>query len=192
MSADRAVDYYELLQISPGAEPETIHRVYRLLAQRCHPDNTETGDADRFRILSEAYRILSDPELRAKYDVAHGQQRQDRWRLVSAVNSVENDFESEQRVRLTVLELLYTQRRLDPGSAGLSPLEIEQLIGRAREQLEFTVWYLTQKRYVTRSDSSVLVITAEGVEYLEDNYREVTIRRLPAAKESEAEAEAVA
>ena len=37
-------DYYELLQISPNAEPETIHRVYRLLAQRFHPDNGQTGD----------------------------------------------------------------------------------------------------------------------------------------------------
>ena len=42
-------DYYELLQVSPTADPETIHRVYRLLAQRFHPDNSETGNASRFR-----------------------------------------------------------------------------------------------------------------------------------------------
>src|SRR4051812_13398865 len=41
------VDYYELLQISPNAEPETIHRVYKMLAQRYHPDNPETGDTAR-------------------------------------------------------------------------------------------------------------------------------------------------
>ena len=49
------VDYYELLQISPNAEPETIHRVYRLLAQRYHPDNRETGNAQKFRQLHDAY-----------------------------------------------------------------------------------------------------------------------------------------
>ena len=48
-------------------------------------------------------------------------------------------------------------------------LDLETLIGRAREHLEFTIWYLTQKKYVTRSDNSILVITADGVEYLEAN-----------------------
>jgi len=38
------VDYYEVLQISPNAHVETIHRVYRLLAQHFHPDNKDTGD----------------------------------------------------------------------------------------------------------------------------------------------------
>ena len=40
-------NYYEFLQISPNAEPDTIHRVYRFLAARFHPDNPETGDADK-------------------------------------------------------------------------------------------------------------------------------------------------
>ena len=43
-----ADDYYELLQISPKAEPDTIHRVFRLLAQRFHPDNQETGSEAAF------------------------------------------------------------------------------------------------------------------------------------------------
>ena len=38
------LDYYDVLQVSPSAEPDTIHRVYRLLAQRFHPDNKETGN----------------------------------------------------------------------------------------------------------------------------------------------------
>jgi hypothetical protein len=70
-----------------------------------------------------------------------------------------------------VLEVLYTRRRIEPESPGLTPLDLETLIGRAREHLEFTIWYLIQKKFVTRSDSSVLVITAEGVEHLESNYR---------------------
>src|SRR3954467_12516842 len=78
-----AQDYYELLQVSTTAEIETIHRVYRLLAQRFHPDNRETGSASRFRLISEAYNVLCNPEARARYDIAHQQQRQDRWRLVS-------------------------------------------------------------------------------------------------------------
>ena len=67
MADEAPVDHYEVLQISVGAEPETVHRVYRLLAQRFHPDNAETGNDARFRQVAEAYRILSDfpPSARA-------------------------------------------------------------------------------------------------------------------------------
>lgn len=41
-------DYYEFLQISPSAEADTIHRVYRFLAARFHPDNQDNGDAEKF------------------------------------------------------------------------------------------------------------------------------------------------
>jgi curved DNA-binding protein len=183
MPTDQTTDYYEILQISPNAEPETVHRVYRLLAQRFHPDNTETGNDIQFRVLTEAYQVLSDPERRAKYDVQHTRITQDRWRLVAAGAKAENDYESEQQIRLTVLEVLYTRRRLDPDSQGLSPLDIERLIGRAREQLEFTVWYLVQKKYVLRGDSALLTITADGAEYLEANYQNsIRQRRLTAAR----------
>jgi curved DNA-binding protein CbpA len=184
MSTDQIVDYYEILQISSNAEPETIHRVYRLLAQRFHPDNRDTGNAEQFRLLSEAYQVISDPERRAKYDLVHAQQRQDRWRLVSTGAQAENDFEGEELTRLTVLEVLYTRRRLEPDNPGMSPLDLEELTGRAREHLEFTIWYLIQKKCLTRSDNSMLLITADGVEYLESNYRETQRRKRLAARQN--------
>jgi curved DNA-binding protein CbpA len=169
---DEPVDYYEILQISANAEPDTIHRVYRLLAQRLHPDNAETGNEAQFRALSEAYQVLSDPERRAQYDIAHERQRRERWKLVANGSESENDFEMEQHVRLTVLEVLYTRRRTEPNSQGVTPLDLEALLGRAREHLEFTLWYLNQKKWITRSDNSALVITAEGVDFLEGHYKE--------------------
>ena len=56
MADEAPVDYYEALQISVTAEPETVHRVYRLLAQRYHPDNGETGSDSKFRQIADAYR----------------------------------------------------------------------------------------------------------------------------------------
>jgi curved DNA-binding protein CbpA len=167
----QSFDYYEILQISPNAEPETIQRVYRLLAQRCHPDNQETGNAGQFRMISEAYQVLSDPVRRAQYDVIHGQQRKDRWRLVTSGRNAENDFEVEHIVRLTVLEVLYTRRRVEPQAPGLFVTELESLTGRPREHLEFTVWYLVQKGFAQRTDNSRLMITATGVDHLEQNYQ---------------------
>jgi curved DNA-binding protein CbpA len=176
--SNQAIDYYEILQISPNAEPETVHRVFRLLAQRYHPDNAETGDEAQFRVLTDAYRVLSDPEQRARYDVLHANLRQERWRLVASGADADNNFDSERTTRLTVLEVLYTRRRLEPDSAGLSPLDLEKLIGRPREHLEFTIWYLVQKKFVTRSDGSMLQVTVDGVEYLENNYTTNAQRRL--------------
>ncbi len=184
MSQERPTDYYEVLQISSSAEPDTIHRVYRLLAQRFHPDNRETGDSDRFRILAEAYGVLSDPVRRAQYDVAYHQVRQERWKLVSAGAHAENDYEFEEIVRLTVLEALYTQRRVDPYNPGIYIMDLEGMIGRPREHLEFTVWYLIQKNLAQRTDDSRLTISADGVDYLERNYQvNIQRRRLHAHNE---------
>jgi len=178
VSSNQAADYYEILQISPNAEPETVHRVFRLLAQRFHPDNADTGNEGHFRLLNDAYRVLSDPEQRARYDVVHTKLRQERWRLVASGAEADNNFDAERSIRLTVLEVLYTRRRLELESPGLSPLDLEKLTGRAREHLEFTIWYLVQKKYITRSDGSMLQITVDGVEYLESSYTANAQRRL--------------
>ena len=181
---DPSVDYYEALQISSSAEPETVHRVYRLLAQRFHPDNQETGSDRRFHEITEAYRVLNDPERRARYDQVHAQQQRDRWRVVAQGSEVENDFVAEQRLRAVVLEILYTKRRIEPESPGILPLDLEKMTGRPREHLEFTTWYLVQKKLAQRGDNTALVITAEGVESLEATYQSMPpVPRLRAVNE---------
>jgi curved DNA-binding protein len=180
--AEGKQDYYEVLQVSANAETDTIHRVYRLLAQRFHPDNAETGHAERFQQLSEAYSVLSNPESRARYDISYHQIRQDRWRLVTTGSESENDFELEQAARLTVLEALYTKRRMEPETPYLLTSDLEGLIGRPREHLVFTIWYLSQRKFLTKDDQARLQITADGVEHLESNYRQnLQRRRLQAA-----------
>ncbi len=170
MSSSEVEDYYELLQVSDAAEPETINRVYRMLAQRYHPDNRETGNEARFRAITEAYQVLSTPEKRAQYDATNQKRKKDRWRLVAAGAQTENDFEMEQVVRLTVLEALYTKRRVDPQNPGIYLVELERMIGRPREHLEFTIWYLNQKKFINTDDAR-MYLTADGAEYLEDSYK---------------------
>ncbi len=175
MADTQPVDYYEILQISPNADPDTIQRVFRLLAQRFHPDNKETGDADRFRALHDAYSILSVPDRRAQYDVHHQALRQERWRFAASASGA-SDFEIEQQLRYTLLEILYARRRAEPDSPSFSSYELSQLTGQPREHLEFTVWDLGQKKFVTRDDQSRLTITADGVDYVEQN-RDTNVKR---------------
>ena len=176
MAANGEADYYEVLQVSDSAELETINRVYRIFAQRYHPDNQDTGNEARFREITEAYHVLSHPERRAQYDATNQKRRKDRWRLVSSAGQSENDFELEQVVRLTVLEVLYTKRRLEPHDPGIYPRELEKMIGRPREHLEFTIWYLNQKKLIN-SDDSRIFLTADGAEYLEESYRSNLTRK---------------
>jgi curved DNA-binding protein CbpA len=191
MSHDETpIDYYEILQISVNAEPDTIHRVYRLLAQRFHPDNQETGNEIKFRQIRDAYDVLSDPEKRAQYDILHTQRRQARVRVANEGARAENDFQLEQVIRLSVLEALYAQRRLDPNKPGIFLLDLEELAGTPREHLEFTLWYLVEKGLIKRGDNSRLQITAEGVDFLEENFT-INLQRRRLRAHSEAPEESV-
>ena len=167
MSSSHAEDWYETLQISPNADADTVQRVFRLLAQKYHPDNQDTGDAERFRKLHEAYLVLSDPEKRAQYDVGYDALRKERWRFAATSSPDDNDFDREQHLRCVALEILYTRRRTDPGKPAMSNLDLSQLTGVPREHLEFTLWYLVQRKLVMRDDQSNLTITADGVDYVE-------------------------
>ena len=183
MSDSQSIDYYEALQISPNADADTIQRVFRLLAQRFHPDNAETGDPERFRALHDAYSVLSVPEKRAQYDIHHQALRQERWRFAASAKGG-TDGEIEQQSRATILEILYARRRAEPGNPSFSLFEITQLTGQPREHLEFTTWYLAQKKFVTRDDQSRLTITVDGVDYVEKHQTDAMKRRLAAVSET--------
>lgn len=62
-------DYYEILGVSQDAPREEIKKAYRRLAKKYHPDiSKDGGSAEKFKEISEAYEILSDPQKRAQYD----------------------------------------------------------------------------------------------------------------------------
>ncbi len=62
-------DFYDILGIDRSAGPEDIKKAFRRLAMQYHPDrNKEPGAEERFKEISQAYEVLSDPEKRAAYD----------------------------------------------------------------------------------------------------------------------------
>jgi curved DNA-binding protein len=110
-------DYYEVLQISPNAEPDTIHRVFRLLAMRFHPDNPETGNNQRFLELNRAYEVLSDPDQRREYDELFLQQKEEPMAVFWLKDFTEGT-EGEANRRMGILCLLYHKRRVNPEEPG--------------------------------------------------------------------------
>jgi curved DNA-binding protein len=156
------VDYYEVLQISPNADPETVYRVYRVQAQRFHPDNKETGDAAAFRLISDAYQLLSDPKKRADYDVQHRNSRhQDKREFPAAT------LADEPRKRHEILTVLYRKRVAQPDQPAMGLRDLLDIVGMQREQLEFSLWYLKEGGYLLRTDSARHSITLKGVELME-------------------------
>ena len=157
-------DYYHILQISPNAEQETIERVYRFLAKKYHPDNgSGEGNADKFRAIIEAYRVLSDPEKRAAYDAKYLGRRPPR----DSSNDMESDYDAaknDRRLQQGILLHLYWARRRDPLHAGVGSFELERLLGAQEKNLEFHIWYLKEKGWIARIDTGEYVITANGVD----------------------------
>lgn len=177
-------DYYEALQLSPNADSETIERVFRMLAKRYHPDNDQTGNVDKFSLLSEAYRALSNPEKRAAYDVKYDKARAHRWQIFEDVSPSEG-VDDDRRIQEGVLSLLYITRRRDALDPGMGVFELERLLGCPEKHLEFHIWYLKEKGWIHRTDGGGFAITASGVDAVTEN--DVVLRKdrlLPAANES--------
>jgi curved DNA-binding protein len=168
MEEESFIDYYEILQVSPRADQETIGRVFRLLAKRYHPDNKKTGDAGRFDELTKAYRLLSDPEKRAgydaKYDAANGRQ----WSGFFS-DSPLGGAEEDQKIYQAILSMLYTARRRDGDNPGLGVFQMEKLLDVPEKYLDFHIWYLKEKGWIQRVEKGGWAITASGVDTVIEN-----------------------
>jgi curved DNA-binding protein CbpA len=160
------LDYYEFLQISPNADSDTIHRVYRFLAARFHPDNPVSGDPEKFFMLKTAYDVLSNPDTRAEYDINRQRNETEKTPLSNSVDFMDQ-IDGELNRRLAVLAVLYYRRRNQPHNPEVGLAEIEKQMGFPRDYLDFTTWYLLKKGYITRADNSDFTLTADGVDFVE-------------------------
>ena len=168
-------DYYQLLEISPQATQETIHRVYRYMAARYHPDNLGTGNLEKFTQLTMAYNVLSDPDRRSEYNAQRATRQPSNRSPMSSTVDFMDQVEGDLNRRLAVLAILYYRRRVCPNNPEVSLAEIEERMGFPRDYLDFTTWYLTKKRYITRADNSDFTLTVEGVDFIETHRATVPV-----------------
>ena len=181
MHAPAFEDHYETLQVSPNADSDTIGRIFRHLAKRYHPDNPQTGNASVFDRISKAYRVLSDADRRAGYDAQYQTFWKDRWQI-SQEASDGNVLSSDQEFRIRALSLFYVKRRRDTRHAGMGSMEVARLLDCPHELVDFHVWYLKEKGWVTIDDSGLYSITAQGVDQVEAAQPELSPDRLISEK----------
>jgi len=163
MFDSRVKDLYEVLQISPRADEDTLHRVFRHLAKRFHPDNADSGNAERFNEVMQAFQTLSDPEQRARYDARYEQEREARWRIFDQASAT-SDIVADRRIRNGILSLLYTARRNDPDRPGMGVVDLERLLSCPEQHMKFQMWFLKENGWVARQENGTWAITASGVD----------------------------
>ncbi|MGH9593194.1 MAG: J domain-containing protein [Bryobacteraceae bacterium] len=163
---DLDLDCYEVLQVSRQAEIETIHRIFHVLAQRYHPDNSKSGDEERFRQLVHAHAVLTDPERRAAHDVRLADEDKGRMKLFDALQASQG-VPAEIRKRQAILRLLYTKRLTNPHQPEMRGRDFVEMLGCPLEHLEFSIWFLRENKLILRADNNKFEITCQGVEAFE-------------------------
>lgn len=182
-------DYYEILQLSRQADTDTIHRVFHVLAQRYHPDNRETGNDLLFRKVVDAHNVLSDAERRAAYDVHLASSDKTRLRIFDSLESTQG-VQAELRKRKGVLRLLYTKRLTDPAQPALRGRELSEMLGCPKEHLEFSLWFLRERKLILRGDNNLFEITSNGVEAFESEESNYSNKKAPLSLPAAAQASA--
>jgi curved DNA-binding protein CbpA len=171
------IDHYEILEISPNANSETIERIFRYLAMRYHPDNQDTGDQSRFSEIVEAHNTLKDPVKRAQYDIQYNDHLNLRRELTEEASNTKG-IERDVVIQAKLLSLLYVKRRQDINNPGIGDTELERLSGCPREHLEFHLWYLKAKGLIGRIENGTFAITVEGIDRANSEHRRDTATRL--------------
>lgn len=174
---------YDVLQVCPTAHPTIIRYAYRFLAGMYHPDNAESGNNEMFRIVSDAFRTLSDPGKRAAYDAQHGVKAsqgplpgsqpfggQAGGGLGANLHAIPKTGISynEVELRLAVLQVLLTARKKRAQTGGASAKVLMDVLNVEMTEMEFVLWYLREKGLVIRNEAN-FQISVSGVDYLVDS-----------------------
>jgi curved DNA-binding protein CbpA len=188
------LNLYELLQVDRDAHPTIIRYAYRFLAAQYHPDNSESGDADKFRIITEAWRTLSDEGKRAAYDMSLGTKEQARGSSqpsggaaprAGGAKDPPKDYGmkftkqgisfNEIELRLAILNILLSQRKKKPQTGGASAKMMMDILDmNDMAEMEFAIWYLRESGYIEMGDR-LFMISVKGVDYIVDQLSKTTI-----------------
>lgn len=168
-SAEPFVDYYDLLQVSPGCDETMLEKAYRHFAQKYHPDHAETADVEKFQEIIAAYKVLRDPEQRTKYNERYKRERLNGFAFIPQDEDIridEKDAVADAELHEKILFFLYKRRREHPDQPGVLSYHVQGLVNCSDEGFEFHIWYLKSKGFLEITQQSELAITIEGVDHV--------------------------
>jgi hypothetical protein len=164
--AGKFQDHYAILNIASNASFEEIEIAHDRFSRLYHPEEGEDPDEEKFEAVRLAFEVLSDSNLRREFDKLKGIGRDERPKF-----SGPEFFEALARpsgLRSALLCLLYDYRRLHPFTPAVSVRNVLNMLRATEEEINFALWYLKQRNLVINDDKSNLVITVEGLDFLEN------------------------
>jgi hypothetical protein len=170
MSAPQAgkfQDHYSVLDIEPKADSDEVQAAYAKLAQRYHPNNAVTGDAEKFEAVNLAYEVLSDAELRSGFDKIKGVGQDQSAPKFTGIGFFDA-LGREALLRVALLCVLYDRRKMKPLAPSISVRHIETILDSTSDELTSVLWYLKQRNLVRSDDKSSLHITVDGMDFVEN------------------------
>ena len=165
--AGKFQDHYAVLNVGPNAQFEEIEVAHERLASLHDPQQGEDPDPEKYEAVQLAFEVLSDSDLRRDFDKIKGVVRDERPKF-----SGEPFFEALSRpsgLRASLLCILYDFRRLHPFTPAVSMRNVLGMLKATQEEVNFALWYLKQRNLAVSDDKSNLVITADGMDFLENN-----------------------
>lgn len=163
------VDYYDILQVNPNCDAKILESAYHYLAKLYHPDHSGDEDSEKFHEITQAYRVLRDPEQRAEYDQRYAQENQDGTFKFPSGAEVEIDGEAaldDAEDHTRILLYLYKKRREDAQNAGVVGFYLQDMLQCSDERFDFHKWYLKEKGFIVLTEQGTLAITIQGVDHV--------------------------
>lgn len=163
------VDFYDVLQVNPNCDAKILESAYHYLAKLYHPDHSGDEDSEKFHEITQAYRVLRDPEQRAEYDQRYAQENKDGTLKFPSGAEVEIDGEAaldDAEDHTRILLYLYKKRREDAQNAGVVGFYLQDMLQCSDERFDFHKWYLKEKGFIVLTEQGTLAITIQGVDHV--------------------------
>jgi curved DNA-binding protein CbpA len=168
-AAGKFQDHYIVLDIDPKSSSDLIQRAYTSLAAKYNPRGGAFPDQEKFDAISLAYEVLLDPGARAAFDSLRPSDDKADGPKFTGLGFFTSG-EGETARRRAVLCVMYDRSRQKPIRPGLSMRHLEMMLNLTTEQLQFAIWYLKARGYAMSDDKSQVMITVEGMDYIDKNF----------------------
>jgi hypothetical protein len=160
------IDYYEFLMISPTADRQMVEWAARLMLARYDPQKSKTPDPKKCELVKEAFRALADPKKRTTYDVELAKQKPAATVSVNA-EITPQDVTDARVMRQAIMIILYQAIMRKPRDPDVGRTDLARALGVTPPDLEFSLWFLREKDWITATQAGSYAITIMGAEWVE-------------------------
>lgn len=160
------IDYYEFLMISPTADRQMVEWAARLMLARYDPQKSKTPDEKKCELVKEAFRTLADPKKRTAYDAELGKKKPAATVNVNA-EVTSQDVADAHTMRQAIMLVLYQAIMRTPRDPDVGRTDLARAIGVTPQDLEFNLWFLREKDWITATQAGSYAITVTGAEWAE-------------------------